>query len=176
LAVQGTAKVTHAMQLVAASKMRRAQRVAIGGRRHALRLEELAGQLLRNWNCSGRPLCERREEHCRGIVLITTDKGLCGALNQNVFRLLPPLSEGGKFIAIGKKGASHLAARGYALLAEFSVNDSVPFFQIRPIANFLRDAFLSHEIDTVEVIHPLFISTLEQKTERVKLLPFADLM
>jgi F-type H+-transporting ATPase subunit gamma len=175
LAVKSTAKVTHAMQLVAASKMRRAQRMAVGGRRHALRLEELADSLLQMGDFANRPLCKWREERHRGIVVITTDKGLCGALNQNIFRLLPAAPEGAKFIAVGRKGSSHLAARRRDLLAEFSVNDNVPFFQVRPIANFLRDAFLRGEIDTVEIVHSVFVSTLEQRAEWIKLLPLANL-
>jgi F-type H+-transporting ATPase subunit gamma len=174
-AVQGTAKITRAMQLVASSKMARAQRAAVGGRRHEFRLEELADLLLRDGPAPDLPLCAPREIVHRGIVPVATDRGLCGALNQNVLRAALAVEGSARFIAVGRKGSQFLAARGKELLAEFSTNDRVPFAQVRHLANFLRDSYLSGTIDTVEVVYPLFVSTLEQRVFWKKLLPLDGL-
>ncbi|MDR3117197.1 MAG: ATP synthase F1 subunit gamma [Puniceicoccales bacterium] len=174
-AVQGTAKITRAMQLVASSKMARAQRAALGGRRHEFRLEELADLLLREGPAPDPALCAPREVQRRGIVTVATDRGLCGALNQNVLRAALALDGPARFVAIGRRGAQLLAARGKELLAEFSINDRVPFAQVRSIANYLRDIYLSGTVDTVEVLYPVFVNTLEQRVLAKKLLPLDGL-
>ncbi|MDR2030324.1 MAG: ATP synthase F1 subunit gamma [Puniceicoccales bacterium] len=172
-AVLGTAKITRAMQLVASSKMAKAQRAAVGGRRHGMRLEELATLLLQDGALPPVPLCAARTVLRRGIVVVSSDRGLCGSFNQNTLRAAAGNSA--SFIAIGRKGAQFLAARGMDLLAEFSLNDQVPFFQVRSIANHLIDCYLSGKIDTVEVVYPFFVNTLEQRVLWKKLLPFQNL-
>jgi F-type H+-transporting ATPase subunit gamma len=163
------------MQLVAASKMRRAQVAATEGRRHSFRLEELAGCLNALLD-SGRevpPLLLRRPVRTRGVVLIATERGLCGALNQNTFRLLPREDSSAKirYVAVGKKGTQLLTAKNLPPVAEFSVASEVPFFQARAVADFLRDAYLAGEVDSVEVAHPLYVNTLRQETILRQLLP-----
>jgi F-type H+-transporting ATPase subunit gamma len=171
-AVRSTAKITRAMQLVASSKMRFSQRAALQGRRYAQRLEELAQRLLGVEVKKKPPLLAKREIRVRGILLVATDKGLCGALNSNSFRLLPPGGDGNcKYVAVGKKGSQFLAAGKRELLAEFSINDRVPFFQVRALANFLRDRYLAGEIDSVEVLFPFYINTLHQEPTWRRLLP-----
>ncbi|MDR2668265.1 MAG: ATP synthase F1 subunit gamma [Puniceicoccales bacterium] len=177
-AVQGTAKITRAMQLVAASKMRRAQLAATAGRRHALRLEELADKILRMELPTNDlpPLLSRRDVKCRCIVFVATDKGLCGSLNQNTFKLIrEKFPQDAKYVAIGKKGGQLLAAAKLQLIGEFSVNDGVPYHMARAVANFLRDAYLCKEIDAVDVVHPLFINTLRQNPVAQRLLPLDGL-
>jgi F-type H+-transporting ATPase subunit gamma len=167
------------MQLVAASKMRRAQNAATAGRRHSLRLEELADRLLSMELPADdmAPLLSPREIKCRGMVLVATDKGLCGALNQNTFRLMRDVDglECAKYVAVGKKGGQLLAACRLPVMGEFSVNDGVPYHRSRAIANFLRDAYLRGEIDSVEVACPLFVSTLRQTPVILRLLPLDGL-
>ncbi|MDR2576558.1 MAG: ATP synthase F1 subunit gamma [Puniceicoccales bacterium] len=176
-AVQGTAKITRAMQLVAASKMRHAQLAALAGRRHSLRLEELAGRLATS-TCGVEllpPLLRPRAPQVRGIVFVATDRGLCGSLNQNTFKVIRAEdAKNAKYVAIGKKGAQLLLANGLPLLAEFPMNDGMPFFQARAVANFLKNAYLSGEIDSVEFVYPLYVNTLHQEALLKKILPLAD--
>ncbi|MDR0679067.1 MAG: ATP synthase F1 subunit gamma [Puniceicoccales bacterium] len=173
-AVQGTAKITRAMQLVAGSKMRRAQQAAAAGRRHALRLEELTDRLVQlglDSQCKP-PLLGQREIRCRGIVFVATDRGLCGSLNQNTLRLIRESGiEDGKYVTVGRKGTQLLCPFRLPLLGEFSINDGVPYRQARALANFLRDAYLSRQIDSVEFAYPLFVNTLHQEPVLVRLLP-----
>jgi F-type H+-transporting ATPase subunit gamma len=166
------------MQLVAASKMRRAQQAATAGRRYSIRLEELADRLLRMELPSGDelpPLLRPRNIRRRCIVFVATDRGLCGSLNQNTLRLIrESCSDNASYVAIGRRGGQALAALRLPLIGEFSVNDAVPSHQSRAVANFLRDAYLSGEIDSVEVVYPLFINTLRQNPVSVRLLPMGD--
>ncbi|MDR2677512.1 MAG: ATP synthase F1 subunit gamma [Puniceicoccales bacterium] len=175
-AVRNTAKITRAMQLVASSKMHRAQQLAIGGRSYSLRLAELANRLLAEFAQNRRkkfshPLLEEREIHFRGVILVSTNKGLCGSLNQNLFRTLPPAGDAVKYIAVGKKGKQFLASRQLPLLAEFSLTDNVPFHEVRNIANFAQNAYLNGEIDSIEVISTVYVNTLCQKPILQALLP-----
>jgi F-type H+-transporting ATPase subunit gamma len=177
--VKGTAKITRAMQLVAGSKMRKAQQAAAAGRRHAFRLEELTDRLVWLGLDSRRkaPLLDRREVRCRGIVFVATDRGLCGSLNQNTLRLIreSAIAADGKYVTVGKKGTQLLNTLRLPLLGEFSINDGVPYNQARALANFLRDAYLSHQIDSVEFAYPLFVNTLRQEPVLVRLLPMDGL-
>jgi F-type H+-transporting ATPase subunit gamma len=175
-AVRNTAKITRAMQLVASSKMHRAQQLAVGGRSYSLRLAEFAERLLAEFSQNRKkkfshPLLEDREIHCRGILLVSTNKGLCGALNQNLFRILPPAADAVKYIAVGKKGKQFLASRQLPLLAEFPLSDNVPFHEVRNIADFAKNAYANGEIDSIEVISTVYVNTMCQRPIVQTLLP-----
>ncbi|MDR0727598.1 MAG: ATP synthase F1 subunit gamma [Puniceicoccales bacterium] len=175
-AVRNTAKITRAMQLVASSKMHRAQQLAVGGRSYAMRLAELAERLLAEFAQKRRkkflhPLLEEREIHCRGIILVSTNKGLCGSLNQNLFRVLPPAEDSVKYIAMGKKGKQFLASRQLHLLAEFPLTDSVPFHEVRSVADFAKNAYQKGEIDSIEVASTVYVNTMCQQPILQTLLP-----
>ena len=126
--VKNTRQITKAMELVAASKMKKAQQAALAGRRlcrsswptcsppSASRVDE-----------SFHPFLVQRPVKTRGIILVTTDKGLCGPLNGNLFRLVLEIKEPAKFAVIGRKGSQFLARTRRDLLADFQVHDRVPF-------------------------------------------------
>ena len=84
--VKNTAQITKAMQMVAASKMRKAQQSALAGRPYATLMNEVLGEVSFNAGDFTHPLMEKRDVRKRGIVIIGTDKGLCGALNSNLLR------------------------------------------------------------------------------------------
>ncbi|MDR1456533.1 MAG: ATP synthase F1 subunit gamma [Puniceicoccales bacterium] len=175
-AVQNTAKITRAMQLVASSKMHRAQQLAVGGRSYSMRLAEITDRLLTEFTRNRKkkfshPLLEEREIYCRGIILVSTNKGLCGSLNQNLFRTLPPANDSVKYIAAGKKGKQFLASRQLALLAEFPFTDGIPFHEVRSLADFARDAYLRGEIDSIEVASTVYVNTICQRPILQTLLP-----
>lgn len=176
-AVKGTAQITRAMQLVASSKMKRAQDAAIAGREYRRQLADmLDGALSRLGEKFTHPLTEVREVKKRCIVLVSTDKGLCGGLNTNLLRLVGELpKENIAFVTVGKKGAQYVARTGRELLADFPVTDKASFHEVRVIGEFLLEKFLAGEIDTVEVIFPQFKNALLQVPVNVQLLPVTDI-
>jgi len=174
--VKNTRQITKAMELVAASKMGKAQHAAQSGRPFAQLLAKiLDGVAHQLGEDTIHPLLVRREVRTRGVLLITTDRGLCGALNANVLRLVTEINGPAKFVSMGRKGTQFLARTGRELVAEFPLTDKVVLKEIRPAADFLVQAFLEGEIDTVEVIYAQFVNTLTQEPVRAPLLPLTDL-
>ena len=174
-AVENTAQITRAMQLVAASKMKSAQARAKDSRPYALLLAEILDSLVSDLSDATHPLLKPREVKRRGVIIIATDKGLCGALNSNLFRLAGAMEESTHFVAIGRKGAQYLARANRNLIAEFSVPDECLFAQVRPAVEFMIEAYLGNKIDTLEVIYPRFINTLIQEPSCESLLPLSCL-
>src|ERR1700753_1801688 len=117
--VKNTAQITKAMQMVAASKMRRAQQAALAGRPYTELMNEVLGSVAADKADFSHPLMEKREVRQRAVIVIATDKGLCGSLNSNLLR------EAGKFprettiyIAAGRKAGQFVARTKRQLAAE----------------------------------------------------------
>ena len=163
------------MELVAASKMKKAQQLALASRPYAQLMAKMLAALAHRVDESVHPFLVERPVTCRGILLITTDKGLCGPLNTNLFRLVSEIKTPAKFVAIGRKGAQYLARNKRDLLADFAVSDRVPFAEVRPIVDFMVEHFLADEIDTIEVIYPHFRNTLIQEPTVRPVLPLTNL-
>src|SRR5262249_1274663 len=118
------------------------------------------------------PLMEKREGGKRAVVVVSTDKGLCGALNSNVLREAAPFEkESTGSVAAGKKGAQFLSRTKRQLLAEFTYKDNPQFAEARAISKFAQDLFLKGEVNRVDVLYTNFINTLTQKPEARQLLP-----
>ena len=170
--VKNTAQITKAMQMVASSKMQKAQQGAIRGRPFA----ELAN-LVMDHAAEGavdftHPLLEQREVHKRALIVVSTDKGLCGALNANLLRetnQYPAATT--QFIAVGRKAAQFLARTKRKLVAEFSYRDTPTFGECQSIAGCARDLFMKGEVDQVDILFSRCINTLSQKPETRTLLP-----
>lgn len=179
--VKNTGKITRAMQLVAASRMKRAQEAAIQSRPYAQMLAEMLSAMPRGESgellTGGNPFLTPRPIKNRGILLVSTDKGLAGALNSNLFRFIATDLSGGnvRFVAIGRKGAQFLARTGRNLTAQFSVTDSVPYREVRPVVETIVRAYLDGEIDTIEVLYPRFVNNLKQDVTLTPLAPIPDL-
>ena len=173
--VKNTRQITKAMQMVATSKMKRAQESAKCGRPYALLLADVIGSLSNNVQESGQPFFESRPVKHRGILVLSTDKGLCGALNANLFRLVHEVDASAKFVAVGKRATQYLSRTRRDLLADFTVSDRAPFSEVRKVVEFLLHQYLEENIDTVEVAYTSFVNTLQQEPEIVQLLPFSDL-
>ena len=173
--VKNTRKITKAMQMVATSKMKRAQESAKCGRPYALLLADVIGSLSRNVEESGQAFFESRPVKHRGILVLSTDKGLCGALNANLFRLVNEVEASAKFVAVGKRATQYLSRTRRDLLADFTVSDRAPFSEVRKVVEFLLHQYLEEKIDSVEVAYTSFVNTLQQEPEIVQLLPFSDL-
>ena len=102
--VKNTRQITKAMQMVATSKMKRAQESAKSGRPYALLLADVIGSLSGNVEDVRQTFFATRPVKHRGILVVSTDKGLCGALNANLFRILSDVDSSAKFVSIGKRG------------------------------------------------------------------------
>jgi F-type H+-transporting ATPase subunit gamma len=174
--VKSTAQITKAMQMVASSKMRKAQLAALAGRPYA----RLMYQVIRSASTGSQdfvhPLMEKREIRTRGVLGVSTDKGLCGALNSNMGREIMKWDrENTVFVAAGRKAAQFIARTKRNLAAEFTYKDAPLFEEARAISKKLQDMFLSGEVDCVDVIFTRFVNTLTQKVEVRRLLPVGEL-
>ena len=170
--VKNTAQITKAMQMVAASKMRKAQAAALAGRPYQEALDRVLGALHGKVDPLENPLLEERPVQRELIVVISTDKGLCGPLNTNLFRELTTVDSANPvFITVGKKGVQYLARTRRELLADFPASEVPRFREIRPVASFCAERFLSHDVDQVRVLYPKFVNTLSQQPTFHRLLP-----
>jgi F-type H+-transporting ATPase subunit gamma len=173
--VKNTRQITKAMELVAASKMKKAQAAALAGRPYAELMAQMLGALATRVEESQHPFLAKREIRTRGIILVTSDKGLCGPLNTNVFKLVTDIKTPAKYAVIGRKGAQFIARTHRDLLADFPANDKTTFADIKVVAEFMVKQFLDGVVDTVEVIWPRFRNTLAQVPTLMPLLPLASL-
>src|SRR5262252_3134081 len=161
--VGSTAQITKAMQMVAASKMRRAQQAALAGRPFVQMIYRIQREATSRLGEFRHPLLEVREVKRRGIILIAADKGLCGALNTNLFRLTNEFDpQTTIFIAAGKKAAQFVARTHRQLAAEFTYADTPQFSEARALSTFARDLFLKKEVDEIQIIATRFENTLTQ--------------
>ena len=174
--ISATAQITNAMQMVAASKMRKAQQAAVAGRPFSHLLYRMQRRLTTQVVDFKHPLLETREVRRRGIILIGGDKGLCGALNTNLFRLASQFDvESTVFIAAGRKAGQFIARSGRQLAAEFTYGDAPRFPEARAIAAFARDLFLNGQVDQVQIIATRFVNTLTQQPLCLEFLPVGEI-
>jgi F-type H+-transporting ATPase subunit gamma len=181
--IRNTAKITKAMELVAASRLRRAQMRVTAARPYAQAMRALMaelGGLAPSGGESLHPLLVQREVRSVGVLLVTPDRGLAGALNTNVIRRGTEVileNERGEVqsvqvVTVGRKGQDFLARRGRQLIGTFTgIIDRVTYDDVIPIARVIIDSFVSGAIDRAVLVYPRFVSTLSQRPEVVQLLP-----
>ncbi len=173
--VKNTAQITKAMQMVAASKMRKAQQAALAGRPYANLMNQVLGALVFESGDFPHPFLEIRDNPARCVILVSTDKGLCGSLNGNLMREAAKFGPETQFIAAGRKASQFLARTGRRLAAEFTFKDAPLFSEARAISKFARDLFLKGDVGRVDILYTQFISTLNQKPDALQLLPIAEI-
>ncbi|MDE3066446.1 MAG: ATP synthase F1 subunit gamma [Verrucomicrobiota bacterium] len=174
--VKNTAQITKAMQMVAGAKMRKAQQAALVGRPYAELLNGILAEAAPRIASFKHPLLEARPVRKRAVIVVSTDRGLCGALNSNLFREAAKLdTDATTFIAAGKKGAQFLARTRRRLAAEFTYKDTPTFAEARAISRFAQDLFLEGGADAVDVLFTNFVSTLVQQPKTVPLLPVGEI-
>jgi F-type H+-transporting ATPase subunit gamma len=174
--VSSTAQITKAMQMVAASKMRKAQEAALAGRPFVRLLYRIQRESTTHMGEFTHPLLEVREVRKRAVILIGADKGLCGALNSNLFRLAAQFDPRSTvFITAGRKAAQFVAATRRQLAAEFAYGDEPRFPEARAIAGFASDLFLKKEVDEVRVVATQFVNTLTQYPLSLEFLPVGEI-
>lgn len=172
--VKNTRQITKAMELVAASKMKKAQALALAGRPYAQLMANMLAALASRVDESFHPFLVKREVKTRGILLLTTDKGLCGPLNANLFKLVLDIKTPAKFVAVGRKGAQFLARTKRDIVADFTVSDRVNFNEVKPVVEFMMQQYLDGVIDTLEIIYPRYRNTLVQEATCRPLLPLTN--
>lgn len=173
--VKNTRQITRAMQMVATSKMKKAQEAAKAGRPYALLLADVIVSIADEFEEVTQSYYVQRPVKHRGILVIGTDKGLCGALNSNLFRELSDVDSSAKFVSVGKRATQYLSRTRRDLLADFALPDKPTFSDIRKIVEFLLRSYDEGRIDTIEVLFTSFINTLRQEPELIRLFPLNDL-
>jgi len=179
--VKNISQITRAMEMVSASKMRRAQQRVVAARPYTARIRAVIAHLARLRNMAEEegsfPLLEQRPIRRIAVILITPDKGLTGAMTSNVIRRASRyiLDEAGapvELITVGKKGRDFMVRYRRDVVAEFTALGDYPTLdQISPIAQVAIDDFVSGKVDAVQLIYTRFINTLTQRPEVQQLLP-----
>ncbi len=175
--VQSTQKITKAMKLVAASKFRRAQERIIAARPYATKMRELLGGLARHSGDETHPLLARRDTGRRRLVIITADKGLCGAFNSNILReSLRFLRGAGEtsvtLVVVGKKARDFYRRRQFTVKSEMlGFFDRLAYSHAQELSNELMGAYLADEVDEVHLMYNEFRSVAVQRPVRQQLLP-----
>ena len=174
--IRNTSQITKAMQMVAAAKMRKAQQAAVAGRPYASLMNEVLAEVTANAGDFNHPLMEVREIRKRAVIVVSTDKGLCGALNSNLLREAARFDkETTVYITAGRKASQFIARTKRQLAAEFTYKDAPLFGEARAISRFAQDLFTKGEVDAVDILFTNFISTLAQKPEVRTLLPVGEI-
>ena len=174
--VRSTAQITKAMQMVAASKMRKAQQAALAGRPYAALMNEVLAEAAARTIGFTHPILEVRPVQQRAVILVSTDRGLCGALNSTLFRDAVRFDKAATtFIAAGRKASQFIARTQRTLAAEFTYKDAPEFAEARAISKFALDLFLKREVDAVDILFTSFVNTLNQKPLVMPFLPVAKI-
>jgi F-type H+-transporting ATPase subunit gamma len=170
--VKNTAQITKAMQMVAAAKMRKAQQAALLGRPYAELMNAILAEAAPRIAAFQHPLMEVREVKKRAVILVSSDRGLCGGLNSNLFREVGKLDKNATvFITAGRKASQFIARTKRSLAAEFTYKDAPAFAEARAVSKFAQELFLKGEVDSVDVVYTHFVSTLVQQPKSIPLLP-----
>lgn len=173
---QNIAQITKAMELVAASKMKKAQAAAVSGKLYAEKIYDMVMQLSDRVDFASHPLL-RKPEKLSGktlVIVASSNKGLCGGLNTALFRFLVgqyDTMSSLSCISVGKKGTTFLVRSGASLTADFS--DSAGSSHIPAITQLAIDAFTSGQVDQVDLVYNEFLSVAKQNPKRKTILPLS---
>ena len=175
--VESTQKITRAMKLVAAAKLRRAQERILSARPYAIKMAELLASLVARAEGEAHPLLVRRPAARKRLVIITADKGLCGAFNSNILRAsLAFLREQGEtsltLVVVGKKARDFYRRRPYQIKSEMlGFFDRLAYTHAQELAGGLMQEYLAGEVDEVHLMYNEFRSVAVQRVKREQLLP-----
>ena len=173
--IRNIGQLTKAMQMVAASKMRRAQQHALAGRPYATLMNRVLVSLQQRTDPKMHPLLQVRDVKRELVIVVSTDKGLAGSLNTNLFREAANFDAGKTvYIVVGKKARQFLSRTRREILADFELKDTPSFPETKPIAQFASERFLSGEVDRVSVLYTKFINTINQKPVAQTIFPISD--
>jgi len=172
--IKNTSQITKAMQMVAASKMRKAQQAALAGRPYAALINKVLVSVRRRTDALLNELLEVRPLNKELVLVISTDKGLCGGLNSNLLRELNQFDSAKTlFVATGRKGVQYLARTKRQIIADFALKDAPTLPDTKIISKLIIDKFLAREVDKVSVLFTSYVNTLTQKPLIRTLLPIS---
>ncbi|HZE58665.1 MAG TPA: ATP synthase F1 subunit gamma [Chthoniobacterales bacterium] len=170
--IRNTSQITKALQMVAASKMRKAQMAALAGRPYSNLMNRVLVSLQQRTDSKLHPLLQVREVKRELVVILSTDKGLAGPLNTNLFREAVKF-EADKtiYVTSGAKARQFIVRTRRELVADFPLKDAPAFTETKEISKFCVEKFLNGEVDKVSVLYTHFINTINQKPVVQTLLP-----
>ncbi|NLO96714.1 MAG: F0F1 ATP synthase subunit gamma [Peptococcaceae bacterium] len=175
--VSNMQQITKAMKTVAAAKLRKAQRKVIASRPYTRQIQEVLARLANAQTEIEHPLLVKRPVQKVGYIVLTSDRGLCGAFNANIIRLTRGIVEMRRdaevgLVTVGRKGHDYFIKRKYRILAQFmGLGDDPNFNQANKIAEEAIKLYLAGELDEVYIIYSKFVSVLTQEPTAVKVLP-----
>jgi F-type H+-transporting ATPase subunit gamma len=176
--IQNTAKITKAMEMIAASKMRQAQNRVLAGRPYAEKMREVVGHLALQAQPGEElhPLLQRRDVKRIGVIHVTADRGLCGGLNANVNRMtanfISQQSAPVAAVAVGKRGISFMLRYAAEVVADFTqLGDKPSLLDTLPISRVVMDEYTGGSLDRVYVAYNKFLSTVNQQPVMLEILP-----
>jgi len=172
--INNTKQITKAMEMVSASKMRKSQLAALGSRPYCQLALEILGNLSEHTNYNLHPLLKRRKIEKTAILVIASDKGLCGGLNSNILKKAQKLAKekNADIIAVGKKCRDFFSRRNFKTVAEFTgIGDSVKIEETSPITELLIKYYKNGEYDSIMAVYTNFLSTLKQEAVIRQILP-----
>ena len=175
--VESTKKITRAMKLVAAAKLRRAQERILAARPYAGKMAELLGNLVGGADGTAHPLLERREGPRRQVVIITADRGLAGAFNSNIIRRSLEFIRGASvadvtLVVVGRKARDFYRRRQWTVgQAMVGFWDRLAYSHAQELADHVMEHYLAGEVDEVHLIYNEFRSVTVQRPVRAQLLP-----
>jgi F-type H+-transporting ATPase subunit gamma len=169
-------QITRAMQFVAASKLKRAQEATLAARPYSEKLDEVLADVATVLGPEDHPLLQRRESGKRLLVLVTTDRGLAGALNTNTIRFAAQhiSSTAGDMtvVTVGRKGRDAMRRARVPMEAHFDgFRERPTFADVLPLARLITDGFLDDSFSHVDIVYSQFVSTLVQRPTVDELLP-----
>jgi F-type H+-transporting ATPase subunit gamma len=177
--VKNTQQITKAMEMVAAAKLRRSQDRVTASRPYAAKIGAMLENLASAAGEFSHPLLEARPVKRRALVVIASDKGLCGSFNMNVIRTAERMAaEGGHahwdLVAVGRRVTQHFSKRGWTCPASLpELGDQADAMKARALAQELVALYLSGKVDRVDILYTRFITTMSRRVEAVQVLPVA---
>jgi F-type H+-transporting ATPase subunit gamma len=177
--VQSTAKITRAMEMIATAKLRRTQEHALAGRPYTEKVTQVIRHLAASVSGSAETVpafLRAREVRRIGLILITTDRGLCGGLNSNMNRsasgFILKENKPATLVAVGRKGRDFMYRNGVEVRADFTgIGDSPKLVDTLGISRVIMDDYMSGYMDVVYVGYPRFVSTVLQRPVIERLIP-----
>jgi F-type H+-transporting ATPase subunit gamma len=180
--VKNIRQITRAMKLVSAAKLRRSQERMLNARPYTDKMWEVLGELATHGERASHPLLDQRREDRITAVIVTSDRGLCGAFNANVIKYAHRAlrvwdDQSVRVVCVGRKGYDHFRRRSWPIeRAETDLLNNLSYPRAAELAQFLMAEFLEDRTDAVYVIYNEFVSALQQKLVIEPLLPVGGLV